>query len=230
MEDRRDRQRTPSSLYWHRRSARNMAGRRRIPARRELHVLLVEEESWQAEDKRCGLCSKTSLLTLRMTARTGVVNFVCTYAPTLCSTTDEKDQFYDVLNSVVWSVPSREELFIMGDFNARVGAGCESWPLVIAHHGVGKMNENGQRILELCSFHKLAGDEHFPAQRQTWSVMVVPKIQTCALAPSRPDPGQEGRPEQRAEHQKYAQCRLWHGTHPSPLQYAPLQDQETFTH
>ena len=96
------------------------------------------------------------LLILKMTARTGVVNFVCAYAPTLCSTEDEKDQFYDALDSIVRCVPSKEALFIMGDFNARVGADCEAWPSVIGHHGVGKMNENGQRLLELCSFHKLA--------------------------------------------------------------------------
>ena len=71
------------------------------------------------------------LLILKMTARTGVVNFVCAYAPTLCSTKDEKDQFYDALDSIVRCVPSKEALFIMGDFNARVGADCEAWPSVI---------------------------------------------------------------------------------------------------
>ena len=103
-----------------------------------------------------------------MTARTGVVNFVCAYAPTLCSTEDEKDQFYDALDSIVRCVPSKEALFIIGDFNARVGADCEAWPSVIGHHGVGKMNENGQRLLELWSFHKLAVTKHLlSAQRQT---------------------------------------------------------------
>ena len=52
------------------------------------------------------------LLTLRMTTK---VNFVCTYAPTLGSTTDEKDQFYNALDSIVRSVPNREGLYIMGD-------------------------------------------------------------------------------------------------------------------
>ena len=96
------------------------------------------------------------LLNLRMTTRVGVANFVCAYAPTLCSTSDEKDKFYDALDSIVRSVPKKEALFIMGDFNARVGANSEAWPFVIGRHGVGKMNENGQRLLELCSFHKLA--------------------------------------------------------------------------
>ena len=111
-EDHCDRQRAPSSQYWHRRFARNKAGRQRIPARTELHVLLAREESWRAEDTRSGLCSEEHLLvhhrapgterllTLRMTARLGVLIFVCAYASTLCSAADE-DQFYDALESIV---------------------------------------------------------------------------------------------------------------------------------
>ena len=80
------------------------------------------------------------LLNLKMFKRTGVVNLVCAYAPTLCSTADKKDQFYDALDSTIRSVPSKEALFIMGDFNARVGADWEAWPSIIGHHGIGKMN------------------------------------------------------------------------------------------
>ena len=96
------------------------------------------------------------LLNLKLFTRTGVVNLVCAYAPTLCSTVDEKDQFYDALDSTIRSVPSKEALFIMRDFNARVGADWEAWPSIIGDHGIGKMNENGQRLLELCSFRNLA--------------------------------------------------------------------------
>lgn len=41
------------------------------------------------------------LLTLRMTMRTGVVNFVCVHAPTVGFSMDEKDQFYGALDSRV---------------------------------------------------------------------------------------------------------------------------------
>ena len=96
------------------------------------------------------------LLTMRITASTGPVTLICAYAPTLTSSADEKDCFYDTLDGTIRSVPSKEGLYILGDFNARVGADHHAWPISLGHHGVGKLNENGQRLLELCSFHKLA--------------------------------------------------------------------------
>lgn len=74
------------------------------------------------------------LLTLRMTTKASVVNFVCTYAPTLGSTTDEKDQFYNALDSIVRSVPNREGLYIMGDLVLTLKPG----PLSSAVMGLGR--------------------------------------------------------------------------------------------
>jgi hypothetical protein len=37
-----------------------------------------------------------------------------------------------------------QNLFFLGDFNARTGADHNSWPRSIGRFGVGKLNENGQ--------------------------------------------------------------------------------------
>jgi hypothetical protein len=47
-------------------------------------------------------------------------------------------------------IPLPEHIYLVGNFNARVGAGHESWPEVLGLHGIRKMNENGQRLLEFC--------------------------------------------------------------------------------
>ncbi|XP_063613563.1 uncharacterized protein LOC134786815 [Penaeus indicus] len=95
------------------------------------------------------------VLSLRLTTSSGPANFLSVYAPTLCSTAEAKDQFYEELEAKIRQIPAKEHLFLLGDFNARVGADHDPWPRCIGHFGVGNINENGQRLLELCSFHEL---------------------------------------------------------------------------
>jgi len=63
--------------------------------------------------------------------------FVSAYAPTLTATENEKEAFYESLNSVIQSVP-------FWAINSRVGRDFSTWPKVLGHHYVG--NENPQRI------------------------------------------------------------------------------------
>ena len=95
------------------------------------------------------------ILTLCLFTSVGFVNFVCTYVPTLLAAPEVKDQFYDQLDATINRIPASEHIYLLGDFNARVGADRESWPRVLGHHGIGKLNENGQRLLEFCCFHNL---------------------------------------------------------------------------
>uniref|UniRef100_A0A0L8HCX0 Endonuclease/exonuclease/phosphatase domain-containing protein n=1 Tax=Octopus bimaculoides TaxID=37653 RepID=A0A0L8HCX0_OCTBM len=60
-----------------------------------------------------------------------------------------KDQFYEELQDVISSVPRADQLFLMGDFNARHG------PTVLDSLDWGKINENDQRLLEFCTNNNL---------------------------------------------------------------------------
>ena len=95
------------------------------------------------------------ILSLQLHSSAGLVTLISAYAPTLSSTTEVKDKFYDELAATIKKVPEREPLFILGDFNARVGADNNSWPTCLGRFGIGKMNENGQRLLEFCCYYGL---------------------------------------------------------------------------
>nr|XP_054752426.1 craniofacial development protein 2-like [Lytechinus pictus] len=112
------------------------------------------------------------ILSLCLSTASGLVNILSCYAPTLCSSAETKDQFYEHLDSVIANLPANEHLFLLGDFNARVGADRDSWPKCIGHFGIGKLNENGQRLLEVCSYHNLCITNTFfstkPCHKVSW--------------------------------------------------------------
>lgn len=51
--------------------------------------------------------------------------------------------------------PVSHKLFVMVDFNARVGRDYNIWNKVIGRHGVWKWNSNGTMLLDLFMKHKL---------------------------------------------------------------------------
>eukprot|EP00105_Crassostrea_gigas_P003802 XP_011416773.1 PREDICTED: craniofacial development protein 2-like [Crassostrea gigas] len=112
------------------------------------------------------------LLTLCLNTTTGPITLVSVYAPTLTSPPETKDLFYEKLSSVITNIPDKEQLILLGDFNARVGADNDSWPSCLGKFDVGKMNENGQRLLELCSYYNLCIANSFfmtkPQHKVSW--------------------------------------------------------------
>ena len=113
------------------------------------------------------------ILTIRLSTRAGRANIIMSiYAPTLCFTVDTKDQFYEELDVAIGNIPKTEQLYILGEFNARVGADHESWSTCLGQHGMGKINENGQRLLELCCHYELSITNTFfgnkPCHKVSW--------------------------------------------------------------
>ena len=88
------------------------------------------------------------ILTLQLSTSSGPFNIVTAYAPTLYYNPDVNDQFYNALDHTIGMLTPSEHIYLLGDFNARVDA--DTWPTCIGHHAVGKIKENGERLLELC--------------------------------------------------------------------------------
>jgi len=112
------------------------------------------------------------ILSLRLSTSSGPVNILSIYAPTLCSSSETKDQFYDELDAAISNIKASEQIYLLGDFNARVGSNYDAWPSCLGQFGIGKVNENGQRLLELCTYHNLCVTNTFfhtkPCHRVSW--------------------------------------------------------------
>jgi len=72
------------------------------------------------------------LMTLRIPlVKKRYMTLVCAYAPTLVADAAEKDLFYEDLRAILRRVPTTDKLFVLGDFNARVGTDYHTWGDVI---------------------------------------------------------------------------------------------------
>ena len=71
----------------------------------------------------------------------------------LTSNTEEAEQFYEDLQDLLELTPKKEVLFIIGDWNAKVGS--QETPRVTGKFGLGVQNEAGQRLIEFCQENAL---------------------------------------------------------------------------
>ena len=70
------------------------------------------------------------------------------YVPTTNAKEAEVEQFYDDLQDLLELTPPKDVLFIIGDWNAKVGS--QEIPGVTGKFGLGVQNEAGQRLTEFC--------------------------------------------------------------------------------
>ena len=70
------------------------------------------------------------------------------YAPTSNTEEAEVERFYEDLQDLLELTPKKDVLFIIGDWNAKVGS--QEIPGVTGKCGLGVQNESGQRLIEFC--------------------------------------------------------------------------------
>ena len=79
------------------------------------------------------------------------ITVVQVYAPT--SNTEEAERFYKDTQDLLELKPKKDVLFIIGDWNAKVGS--QETPGVTGKFGLGVQNEAGKRLIELCQENAL---------------------------------------------------------------------------
>ena len=76
------------------------------------------------------------------------ITVIQVYAPTSNTEEAEVEWFYEDLQKLLELIPQKDVLFIIGDWNAKVGS--QETPGVTGKFGLGMRNEAGQRLIEFC--------------------------------------------------------------------------------
>ena len=76
------------------------------------------------------------------------ITVIQVYAPTSNAEEAEVDQFNEELEDLLELTPKKDVLFIIGDWNAKVGS--QEIPGVTGKFGLGIQNEAGQRLIDFC--------------------------------------------------------------------------------
>ena len=76
------------------------------------------------------------------------ITVIQVYAPTSNAEEAEVERFCEDLQDLLEQTPKRDVLFIIGDWNAKVGS--QETPGVTGNFGLGIQNEAGQRLIEFC--------------------------------------------------------------------------------
>ena len=81
------------------------------------------------------------------------ITVIQVYAPTSNAEEAEVEQFFEDLQDLLELTPKKDVLFIIGDWNAKVGS--QERPGVTGKFGLGIRNEAGQRLIEFCQENTL---------------------------------------------------------------------------
>ena len=107
------------------------------------------------------------------------INIIQCYAPTNDSDEEIKDGFYDRLQTIIQKYSERDITIVMGDLNAKIGSDNRGYERIIGKHGLGEMNENGERFADLCANNNLViGGSVFPHRRLHKATWVSPDLAT----------------------------------------------------
>ena len=86
------------------------------------------------------------MISVRFQGKLSNITVIQVYAPTSNAEEAEVEWFYEDLQDLFELTPKKDDLFIIGDWNAKVGS--QETPGVTGKFGLGIQNEVGQRLIE----------------------------------------------------------------------------------
>ena len=93
------------------------------------------------------------MISVRFQGKPFNITVIQVYAPISTAEEAEVEPFYEDLQDLLELTPPKDVLFIIGDWNAKVGS--QEIPGVAGKFGFGVQNEVGQRLTEFCQENAL---------------------------------------------------------------------------
>ena len=97
--------------------------------------------------------SKMRMISVRFQGKPFYITVIQAHVPTSNAGKAEVEEFYEDLEDLLEPTPKKDVLFIIGDWNAKVGSQETSG--VTGKLGLGVQNEAGQRLREFCQENAL---------------------------------------------------------------------------
>ena len=101
---------------------------------------------------RCNL-KNDRMISVRFQGKPFKITVIQVYASTSNAEEAEVEWFYKDLQDLLELTPKKDVLFIIGDWNAKVGS--QETPGITGKFGLGIRNEAGQRLIEFCQENEL---------------------------------------------------------------------------
>ncbi|XP_052080696.1 craniofacial development protein 2-like [Mytilus californianus] len=112
------------------------------------------------------------MMWVRLKAKCQNITIIQCYAPTNDAEEDVKECFNEQLQHVWDKIPKRDIKIVMGDMNAKIGKENKDREKTLGKHGLGEINENGEKLVEFCELNELViGGSLFPQKnihKETW--------------------------------------------------------------
>ena len=93
------------------------------------------------------------MISVRLQGKPFNITVIQVYAPASNAEEAEVERFYEDLQDLLELTPKKDVLFIIGDWNAKVGS--QETPGVTGKFGLGVRNKAGRRLIEFCQENAL---------------------------------------------------------------------------
>ena len=93
------------------------------------------------------------MISVRFQGKPFSITVIQVYAPTSNTEEAEIERFYEDLQDLLEQTPNKDVLFIIGDWNAKVGS--QETPGVTGKFGLGVQSEARKRIIDFCQENTL---------------------------------------------------------------------------